>query len=587
MRRLLGLARPYAGSLAAACLLSLLSTGASLSLPVMARSALDQALRTHQAAAVDRFALELLGLIVLMFAASFGEYVLVAWAGQRVVRDLRARLFAQLQRMPVPFFDRTSSGGLVSCLSNDVTVVQQTLLEDIVRVVGSLFTLLGGLALAVYIDARLTAIVAGLLAATLGTLVVVGLRVRRLARETQEAVARTMGSVTEALANVRLVKAFAREVYEDRRVGDQLARVLRLGMRTSVFEAGTGALAQICFIAALIGVFWYGGRGVLAGRLTAGSLLAFLMTIAIIGGPMVSLAGFYARLQRASGAGDRIFALLDGDLEPPDPPAALPFPAGPGSISFVGVTFGYTADAPVLRDFSVELPAGRVTALVGRSGSGKTTVANLLYRFYEPQAGEIRIDGVPIPSLARTPLRERIGIVPQEPVLFEDTIRENIRFGRLDATDREVEAAAAAANAAEFIEELPAGYDTLVGERGITLSGGQRQRIAIARAVLKDPRILVLDEATSALDARSERLVREALARLRQGRTTLVIAHRLTTVRDADQIAVIEGGRIVERGTHEDLLRRGGRYAALYGTAGQPPNGSGGEEPAGGSVASG
>jgi len=562
--RLIALARPYRAILLAAGVLMLVSTAISLALPLVARAALDYVLQTRQIGALDRMALGLCGLILLTALFSFAEYMLVAYAGNRVVMDVRARLFAHLQRLPVAFFDRTRSGDLASRLSNDVTLLQSVLTEDIVRFVGNLVTLFGGMALALLIDWRLTGVVVGLLAGLLGVCMVIGLSLRRLTREALDALSDAMGAMTEALSNIRLVKAFAREPHEDARAGEKLRRVFRLFMRSSAFEAGLGTLAGIGFFLVLIGVLWYGGRGVLTGQLSAGSLLAFLMTIMIISGPMFSLANLYTRLQRAIGAADRLFGILDDAPEPPDAPDAPPFPDGPARVTFEAIDFAYVPDAPVLRGLSLEVPAGRVTALVGASGAGKTTLALLLYRFYEPQNGVIRIDGVPIDRLVRRELREHIGLVPQEPILFNGTIRENIRYGRLTATDAEVEAAARAANVEEFVAQFPQGYETVLGERGITLSGGQRQRVAIARAVLKDPRILVLDEATSALDTRSETLVREALERLMRGRTTIIIAHRLTTIRHADQIAVIEEGRVVERGTHDELIRTNGRYAALH-----------------------
>jgi subfamily B ATP-binding cassette protein MsbA len=291
------------------------------------------------------------------------------------------------------------------------------------------------------------------------------------------------------------------------------------------------------------------------------------MTVTIISGPIGTLAIQYARLQRAVGAADRLFSILDESPEPPDTQDARRFPNGPGEVVFDNLVFSYTPDTPVLQGLSLEVPAGKITALVGASGAGKTTLASLLYRFYEPQSGDILIDGVSVRRIRRQELRENIGLVPQEPILFNGTIRDNIRYGRLEATDAEIEEAARIANVEEFITPLPKGYDTVLGERGITLSGGQRQRVAIARAVLKNPRILVLDEATSALDTRSEMLVREALERLMQNRTTLVIAHRLTTIQNAHQIALIEAGQVAVIGRHDDLLREEGRYAALQGFA--------------------
>jgi subfamily B ATP-binding cassette protein MsbA len=570
LRRLLRLALPHRASLLFAGVLMLVSTGISLSLPLAARGALDRVLKTHDLATLDHLALLLVGLVVVGALFSYAQYLVMALAGNRIVQEMRARLFAHLQRLPVAFFDHTRSGDLTSLLSNDVSLLQQTLTEDIVRLAGNLVTLFGGIALAVVIDWRLTVVVVGLLACVVGMFMVMGRRLRKMTRASLDALSDAMGGINEALSNIRLVKAFAREPHEDRRTAEKLETVFQLSMKSSRLEGGFGTIAFAGFILVLLGVVWYGGRNVMNGTLSAGSLLAFLMTVTIISGPMSSIAIQFSRLQRAMGASDRLFALLDDAPEPADAADAGAFPQGVGSVAFEQVVFGYSADVPVLRGLSLELPAGKVTACVGASGAGKTTLAMLLYRFYEPQSGRITIDGVPVTAIRRQDLREHIGIVPQESILFNGTIRDNIRYGKLTATDGEIEAAARAANVEEFVLPLEKGYDTVLGERGITLSGGQRQRVAIARAILKDPRLLVLDEATSALDTRSEMLVREALERLMRGRTTLVIAHRLSTIQNADQIAVLDGGEVVERGTHDQLLRTAGRYADLHGLLNSP-----------------
>lgn len=562
--RLLALAKPYRLLLGLAGGLMLVSTAISLSLPLVARAALDRVLATHDVRSLDRLAVALAGLILLSTLLSFAEFLLVAFAGNRIVLDMRARLFGHLQRLPIRFFDRTRSGELASRLANDVTLLQSTLTDDLVRLTGHLVTLCGGIGLAVVIDWRLTAVVFTLLASILALFFAFGAQLRKYTRESLDALSDAMGSMTEALGNIRLVKAFAREAYEETRTREKLQQVFRLVMRSSAFEAGLGSVAGTGFLGVLLGVVWYGGRSVLTGSLSAGSLLAFLMTVTIISGPMASLAGLYGRLQRAAGAAERLFAILDDTPEPSRIRGAAAFPAGPAEITFQDVVFAYQPDTPVLRGLTLHVPAGRTTALVGVSGAGKTTVAALLYRFYAPDAGAIRINGIPVEEIALQDLRNQIGLVPQDPHLFNGTIRENIRYGRLNASDAEVQEAARAANVEEFVSALPHGYDTVIGERGVTLSGGQRQRVAIARVILKDPPIRILDEATSALDAHAEALVREALERLMYRRTTLVIAHRLTTVRDADQIAVLAEGSIAETGSHEQLLRANGRYAHLY-----------------------
>ncbi len=564
LRRLFGLARPFRLQLVLAGILILGDTVLSLLFPLLCRNAVDTLVRTHQPAVLNRYALYIAALLIASGLILFTEYILVAWAGNSIVKNLRYDLFAHLEQLPVTWFDHHRSGDTTSWLSNDVSQLQQTLTEDVVRFVGNLVTLLGGIGLAVAIDWRLTLTVIFLLVLLLSYFVLLGPRLRKLNRAGLDALSQTMGGITEALANIRLVKAFARESHEEKRTLEGLQKIFNLNMKASVIEASFNSMGYSGFMIILMGVVWYGGRCVLQGTLTPGSLLAFLVTIAIISGPMGSLAMQYTGLQRAAGASERLFSVLDESTEIEDTPSAEPFPNGPGLIEFENICFSYSSNTPVIKNLNLQLPAGRVTALVGASGSGKTTLAALLYRFYELEAGSIRIDGKDIRQLQRSSLREHIGMVPQEPALFNITLRENIRYGRLEATDEEVEEAARAANVSEFAANLPNGCDTLIGERGVTLSGGQRQRVAIARAVLKNPRILVLDEATSSLDTRSEALVHEALERLMQGRTTMVIAHRLSTVQNAHQIAVLDHGEIMEYGTHAQLMQHNGGYASLH-----------------------
>lgn len=563
IKRLLALSQPYWRILTLGGLLTLISTAFSLSLPWLIKQGFDETIATKSVANLDRYAVLVVAIILVASAISFGQFVLIAYVGNKVIKQVREQLFSKLLHLPVSFFDKTRSGDLASNLSNDVSLMQQTLSSDLVGIVGSLTLFFGGTISAIIINPKLTGVVVGVLAVVMAGFVFYGKRMRKLTREGLDALSDTIGAMTEALSNIRLVKAFARETHESQRVKEKLEKVFKLNMKTSIGEASMGMIAFTGFFLLLIGIGWYGGRSVLAGTMTIGEIFGFFVTIMLISGPMGDLASLYTRLQRAVGASDRVFGLIDEKPEVEDRSDAGLFPGGKGAVRFSDVGFSYVSETPVLQGFDLELPAGKVTALVGSSGGGKTTVANLLYRFYEPQSGQVFIDEIAVDAIKRAELREHIGMVPQETILFNGTIRENIHYGRLDATDEEVEQASKAANVHEFVQGFSKGYETVVGERGITLSGGQRQRVAIARAILKNPKILVLDEATSALDSKSEALVKEALDHLMAGRTTLVIAHRLSTIREADQIAVLSEGKIVERGTHQELLSAKGRYAEL------------------------
>ncbi|MBC8064760.1 MAG: ATP-binding cassette domain-containing protein, partial [Chlorobia bacterium] len=396
VKRLLALAIPYSKFLALGGLLTLVSTAFSLSLPWIIKQGFDETITSKSIANLDRYAIVVTIVILVASAISFGQFVLIAYVGNRVIKEVREQLFSKLLHLPVSFFDKTRSGDLASNLSNDVSLMQQTLSSDLVGIVGSLTLFIGGTVSAIWINPKLTGVVVGVLALVMAGFVFYGKRMRKLTRQALDALSDTIGAMTEALGNIRLVKAFAREGHETNRAKEKLDKVFKLNMKTSLGEASMGTIAFTGFFLLLIGVGWYGGRSVLAGTMTIGEIFGFFVTIILISGPMGDLASLYTRLQRAVGASDRVFGLIDEEPEPEDQPRASTFPDGKGAVEFKGISFRYVEETPVLTDFELELPAGKVTALVGASRGGKTTVANLLYRFYEPQAGSILIDAVQI-----------------------------------------------------------------------------------------------------------------------------------------------------------------------------------------------
>ncbi|NBC16588.1 MAG: ATP-binding cassette domain-containing protein [Bacteroidetes bacterium] len=560
LRRILALARPYRARLGLALVLTALSSLVWLAVPLGLRELLDAVFQQGDRVMLNRLALGLLILFLLQTALSFGGGYLLSWTGERVVADLRQRLYEHLHALSLRFFAEQRTGDLTSRLTNDVSSVRTAVTSSLVELLTQTLTLAGSVVLMVVLNWRLSLLIFVVVPAATVAAIYFGRTIRRLARRVQDELAETTAIAEEALAAVRVVKAFARSPYEVQRYHDAIETLFGTTIRKVLVNTAFGSIIGLMFMGALIAIFWFGGVEVLAGRLTAGDLVAFIFYAFNIARGVGGMARLYSTFNSAAGASERLFELLDTEPELQDAPDALALPRIQGTVRFEHVSFRYDPEQPVLRDIDVTVAPGQMVALVGPSGAGKTTLLNLIPRFFDPTSGRVRIDGHDLRDVRVQSLRQQLAVVPQETYLFSASIRDNIRYGRLDAADAEVEAAARAANAHDFIAGLPDGYDAEVGERGVKLSAGQRQRVAIARALLRDARILLLDEATSALDATSEALVQDALDRLMQGRTTFVIAHRLATVRHADRILVLDEGRIVQTGTHDDLAHRPGLY---------------------------
>ena len=561
-RRLLRFVQPYRLNLVLAAALLIVSTVLGLAWPQVVLRVLDAGLK--DAALLDALVLVLVAVLLIRAAIDGVRQYVMTWTGERVIFDLRMEIVRHLQSLSLSFFTRRKTGELMSHVTSDATLVHGVITQTIISVLGQVLTLIGGLVVIFVMNWRL-ALLTLVVAPPIGLLgQYLGRRIRLISREAQDAQGEAVGVLQEAIAEVRTVQAFTREEYESERFQTKLLVTLGLVLQRARLSSTLFPLIGFLGFAASIVVLWYGGHQVIRGEATTGQLVAFLLYAGMVAGPVGGLASQWTQVQEAFGAADRIFALLDTVPDIEDRPGAVALAAGDGRIAFEGVSFRYAQGPLVLSDVATTFEAGKTTALVGPSGAGKTTLVSLVARFYDPTEGRITFDGHDLRDLTVRSVREKIAVVPQEPILFATTVAENIRYGRLDATDEQLRAAADAANATEFIERLPERYDTIVGERGVKLSVGQRQRIAIARALLRDSPVLLLDEATSSLDNESEYLVQEALARLMLGRTTIVIAHRLTTVERADRILVLDRGRIVEDGTHQSLLAANALYWRLY-----------------------
>lgn len=542
------------------------SSTASLSLPLAFKIMIDQGFRSGNGSEIDRAFLLLFGVALVLALGTAARFFFVSQLGERVVADLREKLYAHLIGLDAGFHERNRSGELVSRLTSDVELIRSVVGSSMSIALRSSITVIGAVIMLFVTSPRLASwALIGIPMAVL-PMVVGGRRLQKISRDSQDRIADANALATETLGAVRTVQAHARESYERGRFDNAVRIAVRTAMKRVTAQAVMTAVAITLFFGAITLVLWSGAHDVNAGRMTAGTLIQFVLYALFGGGSVAALAEVWNELQRAAGGMSRIGELMreNPGIVAPARPASLPKPLR-GEVRLEDVVFRYPMrpELPALEHFDLHVRPGETVALVGPSGAGKSTVFSLLLRFHDPQSGRIAIDGIDVRDCDPIELRERIALVPQQPTLFAASARDNIRYGRLEASDAEVEAAASSAEAHEFLGALPKGYDEELGERGVRLSGGQQQRIAIARALLKDAPVLLLDEATSALDAQSERAVQHALENLMRGRTTLVIAHRLATILKADRIVVMDKGRIMAEGTHEALLAQGGLYAEL------------------------
>jgi subfamily B ATP-binding cassette protein MsbA len=570
--RLFGYLRPHWRPFAIALVGLVISSAVGLAFPLIIAGITTQVVTGGDAAGLDRLIVGLVTLFLVQTVGGFLQTYLLGVVGERVVAQIRGELFGRLITLSLDFHASHRVGELISRLSNDVTLVRTMLTQTVTSLLSSVIGLVGSVIILFTLSPTLLFVILLLAPALIVVAVIFGRPLQRVSTQVQDTIAGSTTTAEEALSGIRVVKSYVREDWELERYDRDLRTVVATGSRLALWRAAFGMLMGFLGFGAIAALLWYTGHQVIDGKLGIGTLTGFLLYGVAIGASLGSLASLYGQFREGTGAIERVFEIIDTRPTILDAPDARPLERVAGAIELDGVSFAYLPERPVLRELSLTIPAGETLALVGPSGSGKTTLVGLIPRLWEVTTGTIRVDGVDIRDVTVDSLRGQIGLVAQEATLFGGTVRENILYGRLDATDDELVAAAVAANAHDFISVLPEGYDTVVGDRGMRLSGGQRQRVAIARAILKDPPILLLDEATSSLDNESERLVQEALDRLKVGRTTIIVAHRLSTIRAADRIAALDDGWLVELGTQEELLARDGLYARLHRTQFSEPS---------------